>query len=107
MFIIMLNNGTVIGKASAIEDRDGLVYNVDEALIYGFPVNTVEVEEVPADFQPYKYFYNEEEGFVLDANFVDPKENNGEAQLERALARIEELENAVCELSMMLEEANL
>lgn len=104
MFILTLDNGTVIAKASAVEEREGLVYNVDEALIYGFPVNIAEVEEIPADFQPYKYFYNEEEGFVEDANFVDPKENNGEAQLERALARIEELENAVCELSMLLEE---
>lgn len=104
MFILTLDNGTVIAKASAIENRDGYVYNVDEALIYGFPVNAIEVEEIPEDFQPYKYFYNEEEGFVEDGNFVDPKENNGEAQLERALARIEELENAVCELSMLLEE---
>lgn len=107
MIILTLDNGTVIAKASAVEDRDGLIYNVDEALIYGFPVNTIEVEEVPEDFQAYKYFYNEEEGFVLDPNFVDPKENNGEAQLEKALARIEELENAVCELSMMLEEVSL
>ena len=107
MIIITLDNGTVLATASAVEDRDGLVYNVDDAVIYGFPVKTIEVDEVPEDFQPYKYFYNEEEGFVVDPHFVDPKESNGEAQLERALARIEELENAVCELSMMLEEASL
>lgn len=111
MFLITLLNNLVIAKASAItENQAGNIVNIDQNVAYGFPVKTfeVETENIPEDYAPYKYFYSEEEGFVIDPNFVEPEPPTIplEEQLQAAMNRIADLEEAICELSEVVEEGN-
>lgn len=107
MFIITLKNGMAIAKTSSYSITDaGQVLNEDGNVIYGFSVKVFEIqnEDLPTDFAPYKYFYNEEEGFKLDESYVDPSAETLESKLLAAEARIAELEDALCELSTVVEE---
>lgn len=108
MFIITLTNGTVLAKTSSISvSEKGQVINDDAHIAYGFKVNTYEIpeEDFPADFVPYKYLYLPDTGFAIDSNYSEPDEQpNLEEKLLAAEAKIAELEDALCELSMIVEE---
>ena len=101
MFLIC-DNGIAIGICEKYEqDENGNITNVDAQVSYGFipTIYEIEKEDIPADFVPFKYHFNEEEGFVKDENFLERDPLFVEHQLELAFERINELENALCELS--------
>ena len=108
MYIITLPNGLVMTKTSNYSLTDkGFVLNHDSNTIYGFTVKVfeVEAENIPPDLAYSKYFYTEENGFELNPDFVAPEEPvNMEEKLLAAEAKIAELEDALCELSTIVEE---
>lgn len=104
MYLIIINEKDVLAAANSISmTDDGFVKNNDTNVIYGFPVKTVEVDECPTEIAGYQYTYTEEDGLQENESYVAPGPDN-DALLRDALAKISELEDAVCELTILLEE---
>lgn len=109
MYIITLPNGVVLAKSSSVStDVNGFTRDDDSSLTYGFEVNVIELDDdkVPETIDGYQYTYTEEEGFIEDPNYTPVASGTSEpieVQLQNALAKIADLEEAVCELSELIE----
>lgn len=108
MYVFTLMNGTVVARTSNYSVApNGMTIDHDKNISYAFKVKVFEVakEDFPSDFAPYKYLYTEENGFTIDSNYQEPEEQvNLEDKLLTAEAKIAELEDALCELSTIVEE---
>ena len=83
-----------ISETCEIDKKTGhyIIYNGNG--IIGYPVNKYEIQSIPADVEPKKYCYTENDGFYKNPNYKEP-----EPPIED---QIKEIEEALCELAELI-----